>query len=232
MRKVFFALCFSSVLLSCSTDEKPGRSAYQNEVITYFQEIALGFEFGSAPEVTYKWQTEMKIFVGGNPGTELSSELQTIIGEINSLTSDGFRMSLTQDTTISNCYLYFGSAAQFTSMFPSYSSAVAGNWGLFYVNFDSHSNLYRATIFIDIQRAQGNEQKHLLREELTQSLGLAKDSPRYLDSIFQQAWTTTTTYSTIDKDLIRLLYHPGMYSGMGREPVRELLPQLVSELDI
>jgi hypothetical protein len=73
-------------------------------VITYFQEVALGFEFGSAPEVTYKWQAEMKIFVGGNPGTALSNELEAIISEINSLTTDGFRISIIRLNGI-NCYL-------------------------------------------------------------------------------------------------------------------------------
>ena len=41
-------------------------------------------------------------------------------------------------------------------------------------------------MYVDIVRADMNEQKHLLREELTQSLGLARDSQSILEyfSIF------------------------------------------------
>jgi hypothetical protein len=233
MKKILFALCFSGVLFSCSSDdEKPALSIYQNEVITYFQEIALGFEFGSATEVTRKWQSEMKIFIGGTPDTELSNELQSIITEINTLATDGFEITITPDSLASNCYIFFGSASEFVSRYQPASSSVGNNWGLFFVFFDGGNRLYRALIFIDIHRANESEQMHLLREELTQSLGLAKDSPRYSESIFQQSWTTTTSYSPIDRDLIRLLYHPGMFTGLTRETSHEVLTQLVRELDI
>ena len=70
-------------------------------------------------------------------------------------------------------------------------------------------------MYVDIFRADLPGQKHLLREELTQSLGLGNDSPQYIESIFQSAWTTTTSYSMLDKDVIRLLYHPEMNIGKG-----------------
>jgi hypothetical protein len=232
MKKVLVALFFSGFLFSCASDEKPGLSAYQNEVITYFQEVALGFEFGTATEVTRKWQSEMRIFIGGSPDAELTHELQSIVTEINSLTTDGFTISTTLDSLHSNCYIFFGSAPEFVERHQPAASVIGNNWGLFFIFFDGENKLYRALVFVDIHRANKAEQKHLLREELTQSLGLAKDSPRYFDSIFQESWTTTTSYSAIDKDLIRLLYHPGMFTGLTRETSREVLTQLVKELDI
>ena len=63
-------------------------------------------------------------------------------------------------------------------------------------------------MYVDIYKANNIEQKHLLREELTQSLGLGKDSFKYPNSIFQSSWTQTLNYLKIDKDVIRLLYHP------------------------
>ena len=61
--------CFIVILISaCSEDEpeRKGLTAYDESVIEYFNEIALGFEFGGASEVTRKWKNDMKIFVGGN----------------------------------------------------------------------------------------------------------------------------------------------------------------------
>ena len=98
----------------------------------------------------------------------------------------------------------------YAKKFPALSTLVLSNWGLFNVSFDGSNEIYNGYMYVDTDRSNSLEEKHLLREELTQSLGLAKDSNRYPDSIFQASWTTTTEYSDIDKDLVRLLYHPSM----------------------
>lgn len=68
----------------------------------------------------------------------------------------------------------------------------------------------------------------MLREELTQSLGLARDSNLYPESIFQQSFSTKTTdYAPIDRDLIRLLYHPEMKVGLNRDEVDNLLRDIL-----
>ena len=82
-------------------------------------------------------------------------------------------------------------------------------------------------MYIDIFRADFIEQKHLLREELTQSLGLARDSDRYVNSIFQSSWTQTLRYSDLDKDLIRLLYHPKMSTGLDATHVDGVLSEIL-----
>ena len=70
-------------------------------------------------------------------------------------------------------------------------------------------------MYVGIFRANETEQKHLLREELTQSLGLAKDPPLYPESIFKQYFSTRTTeYPQVANDLIYRLYHPGMEIGL------------------
>jgi hypothetical protein len=63
-------------------------------------------------------------------------------------------------------------------------------------------------MYIDTYR-NGDEtsHKHLLREELTQSLGLFNDSWEYPESIFYQGWTTTTEFAPIDRELIDMLYN-------------------------
>ena len=50
------------------------------------------------------------------------------------------------------------------------------------------------------------KKKHLLREELTQSLGFFNDSWLYPESIFYQGWTDVTEYSEMDKEIIKMLY--------------------------
>lgn len=224
-------LCFCllvTLFWSCSNDDPEiGLNQYDQRVIEYFGEVALGFEFGGATEVTRKWVGDMKIFVGGEQKPALLSELQGIINEINTLATDGFSISMVTDSLDMNYYIYFGSGADYASIYPSQSGLVAGNWGLFSVYWDASEQIYKGNMYVDTERANDLEERHLLREELTQSLGLAKDSERYDDSIFQTDWTTTTTFSDIDKDLIRLLYHPQMQTGLTTVQVEETLTQII-----
>lgn len=227
LKRVLF-FCFATVLLSCSDkDEVSGLTAHDLNVIEYFCEVALGLEFGSASEVTRKWQTEMRIFVGGNKAPALLEELNTIVAEINMLATDGFLISIVSDSLEMNYYLFFGSGAQYAKIYPSQAGLVQGNWGLFNIFWDSSNRIYTGTMYVDIERANDVEERHLLREELTQSLGLAKDSKRYPESIFQTDWTTTGTYANIDRDLIRLLYHPEMETGIDRTRAQSLLTQII-----
>ena len=231
-----FALLFIVTLTfsSCSSDdstepdgiENPdenGLTDYQKDVVTYFKEVALGFEFGNASRITRKWNTDMKVFVGGTPSTALRDELDRIIAEINALTTDGFMIEIVQDQNESNYFIFFGSGNDYASIYPDQSSFVVNNWGLFSVFWNGNNELNGGHMYVDIVRANEAAQKHLLREELTQSLGLARDSSRYQDSIFQAAWTTTNEYATIDTDLIRLLYHPEMEIGLDDTAVETLL---------
>ena len=52
---------------------------YQIDVINYFKDIALGFEFGTASAITRKWKTNLKIFVGGKDSSVLKLELTTLL---------------------------------------------------------------------------------------------------------------------------------------------------------
>jgi hypothetical protein len=48
--------------------------------------------------------------------------------------------------------------------------------------------------------------KHVLREELTQSLGFGNDSNNYTDSIFYENFSSDTEYSEQDKLVISRHY--------------------------
>jgi hypothetical protein len=226
--KNFYKLILLFSILSCSEDEDVSLNLneYDLEVISYFKDIALGFEFGSASEVTRKWCSELKIFIGGDVSTELSEELNKIVNEIENLTTDNLSIQIVNDSSLSNYYIYFGSGEKYASIFPSQENYINSNWGLFSVWWTNNC-IDRGHMYVDIFRANNTEQKHLLREEFTQSLGLAKDSNRYPFSIFQSSWTRTLTYTDLDKDLIRLLYHPKMKTGLDVIRVDEKLREIL-----
>lgn len=205
-------------------------TAFNQEVVSYFKEVALGFEFGDASSITRKWgNNDMRIFVGGEKPKALTDELSKVISELNALTTDNFDIEIVTDSAVSNFYVYFGSGDNYGQLFPSQQQYVNNNWGLFSVFWNGNNDLTRGYMYVDIFRANPTAQRHLLREELTQSLGLARDSPKYTDSIFQQNWTTTTSYTPIDKELIRLLYHPKVASGFTASQVEFILTDILLE---
>jgi len=228
-------LLILTMISSCAKDEEdifsePELSEYEINVIDYFKEIALGFEFGNASNITRKWNSDLRIFVGGKPNSELINELENIKNEINELTTDGFKVNIVNDIQQSNYYIFFGTGTEYAEKYPSQSNFIDSNWGLFSVLWNGQNQLFSGHMYVDIIRANLTEQKHLLREELTQSLGLAKDSPLYIESVFQSTWTRTIQYTPIDEDLIRLLYHPKMSYGLNEKQVDNVLREiLISE---
>ena len=69
------------IFLSCSDDGEVNieLDEYDLEVISYFKDIALGFEYGTSSEITRKWCSDLKIFVGGDISNDLNVELNNIV---------------------------------------------------------------------------------------------------------------------------------------------------------
>ena len=66
-------------------------------------------------------------------------------------------------------------------------------------------NEYDVNVFIN-EKLKGNRLKSVIREEITQSFGLANDSWEYPDSIFFQGTNSQITFSELDKEIINELY--------------------------
>jgi hypothetical protein len=202
-------------------------SVFQQEVISYFKEVALGFEYGSASGVTRKWKVPMKIFMIG-PTSPLEREVHHVVAELNELFSDGFEIQITDRREDSNFVMYFGSRQEFSSLYPADTKNVAASSGLFHIFWNSHNEITRGYIFIRTENTSEQEQRHTIREELTQSLGLGKDSSRYPESIFQGSWTTPTDFAPIDRELVRMLYHPLMHTGADSDAAERIMVEVLS----
>lgn len=195
--------------------------------IDYFKEIALGFENGSSSEIVRKWKSTMKVYVDGNPDQQNISKLQRSIDDINELASDGFNVEIVASEGQSNCYIYFGSVQEYEALFPG--TNIGSNFALFNVWF-SNDAINQARIFIDLTRTTDSQQESLILEEITQVLGLGKDSPRFTSSIFYETPTNggfATEYSEIDQELVRLLYHPDMVIGLNNIRVDPILREIL-----
>lgn len=196
-----------------------GLSSYTPEQINYFLEVAMGNEFGESTSLVKKWQSPIRIKVHGAPTSEDWQTLQTVTQELKELTG-GLQLQIVQDNP--NLDIYFVSEREFRHYEPNYQPL---NYGFFWTHWNNQNTIYNARILISTVGISQKERSHLIREELTQSLGLMQDSQRYRDSIFFQGWTDPTEYTEIDKAIIRMLYHPDIQAGMTRSQVMQVLSQ-------
>lgn len=190
--------------------------------IDYFLEIAVGSEYNSesAPKI-HKWSGDVRIQVLGKPTAEDLKTLQTVISEINTLTAGAVRLQKVDRAP--NLTIHFAPEPQFSRLEPAYTPV---NYGFFSTRWDTKGTINRANVLITTTGVTQKERSHLIREELTQSLGLMRDSYRYADSMFYQPWTDVTRYAEIDKALIRTLYRPELKPGMTRAQVLKALNQI------
>lgn len=234
--KFIILIIFAALLLvQCSPEssQKENLKLIENqaEIIEYFKEVALGFEFGG-PEITRKWNRDILILVGGEENETLQNELNDIVEELNGLISDeNVQLIITTDSLDHNFYVFFGPGKDYEEINPEAEGYTDDNFGFFYVNTNISDNIIRGSMYVDTERPDPRRQLHLLREELTQSLGLAKDSDRYSDSIFNADYAVAVTeYSEVDKALIRLLYHPKMSAGLDSTEVDSVLKEIAGVL--
>jgi hypothetical protein len=179
---------------------------FSDEAKEYFNKVAYGSEFSNEESSNRKWEQDISIYVKGQKPDYLMSELKSIVKELNGLIST-INIEIITNESEADIVVFFGSAQGYNE----YDSRSIGytdhNQGLFILS-GNDTELTYGTMYVDTQRTTDiDAQKHLLREELTQSLGLPNDSYDYPESIFYQGWTQTTEYSDIDKEVIQMLYN-------------------------
>jgi hypothetical protein len=198
----------------------PRPGGYTAPEIDYFQRIAFGFEYGSASEVIRKWAANPRIETFGSPTPEDLAVLGTVVAEANLLMEEVQIEMVDSDPSVE---VHFAPVSAFATILPSY---VPGNLGYFSVWFDGEGRITRAVVLLASDEVDQEGRSHLIREEVTQILGLARDSNQYSTSIFYAPWTTTQVYDPIDEALLEMLYRPQLLRLMGYRPAVDLLRTL------
>jgi hypothetical protein len=177
-----------------------------DSVKTYYKKIAFGNEFTNDTSGERKWENDVKIFVLGKKDPELMTELSRIVKELNDLIIP-INIQVVDNKDNANVLVLFGSKQDFINLDKTIEPYVKSNEGLFKINHEG-KKITNGEMYVNTEGTlTAKEKKHLLREELTQLLGLCNDSYKYKNSIFYQGWTDTTEYAEIDKELIKLLYN-------------------------
>ena len=194
------------------------------EIIDYFNHIALNQEFEDKNVKVKKWARDINIFCEGKWNPALKKELQTIIKDLSALIGK-VKINVVQSKTKSNYRIFIGSPDDYVAKVePKAKEKVLNNFGLFWIYWDQNNQILRGSMYVDPARANTLAwQKHLLREELTQSLGLMNDSLKYKDSIFYEKYSHVTKFSKIDTILIKLLYSKFIRPNMTKRSVERII---------
>lgn len=196
-------------------------------LISLFTEVALGSEYGDQRRILKKWVKPMIIGIEGPLSKELEEEFHSILLELNSLFTDGFRIALSTGEDEPNFIIYIGSKNDPSLNVPFTRALLKANDGLFSIKFNQDHEIESGKMFVNTGTVSNQLQFHILREELTQSLGLGNDLLYDRQSIFYTGDSRTTTYSERDVEIIRLLYHPSLFPGLSESSVTSILKNLL-----
>lgn len=176
-------------------------SFYVNQ---YFEEIVYNNEFKTDYQPK-KWYKNMKVFVKGDNQYELSGELREIVYDLNNLLSE-IQIEIVDYEEESNFVIYFCEREKFNQSNIDAKNYTKNSNGAFIIYCDG-DEITNGVMYVDTKNVRSIEvKKHILREEITQSLGFTNDSYKYPNSIFFKPYSETTEFSELDKKIIRKYY--------------------------
>ena len=189
-------------------------------------------EFGARRSHTVRWTHSPTLAIIG--GSDAHHALAgTIIADLSAAIAP-LSITLIEDSADADIRLYFAPAEALPALAQDEGfSFVPGNDGMFWTWWDRSSSLTDAVILInDSHAAESAWMRHLLLEELTQSLGLMNDSPHFPQSVFYETATASgsaTVLPPLDLHTIALLY--SLPSGARKWRVRRSFRRRWQKLD-
>ena len=216
MRLRLLPFGFLLVLLA-GCDSGTSQGLYTPEEVDYFVEVALGSEFGGGGGVVRRWERDVRVAVAGEPTAADRQTLEAVVADANALVGSISLVLTEESPTVT---VHFLPPDDFAGVEPNY---VPGNLGFFWTWWTGQCEVYRARVLIATEGLTQAERSHLIREELTQSLGLMRDSDRYPESVFYAPWTDVTEYAPIDRAVIEMLYRPEVEPCMDAAEARRAL---------
>jgi len=210
-------------------------SDYDLRLIDYFKQVALNSEYDDSPRKILKWNKSMIIFIFKDD--EYSEQIKVIyetIHNMNKIFSDGFKIQVTDDFYKSNSVLYLGKRENIEMLYPYLFEGINGSFaGLASIEFNNEDyGIEKVDIFIDTEQPFEIQECTIL-EEITQSIGLMNDSEKYSNSVFYENKIRdsiyTKNYSNLDFDIIELLYHSKMKSGLDLQEAEDIIKEILKD---
>lgn len=198
-----------------------------------FLEVGLGAEHGKSHNLNLrKWNKPLRIYVEHQIGDQPLHDqlLDAHISQLVKITT--FDISRVKNKSEANVYYYFTKQSILPSLVQneldqSVVEYLHGAICLANVKTDKGNNIISAHIFIPVDQARMHGKLvACIVEELTQSLGLIRDSDLVFPSIFNDK-TRNALLTGLDEILLRLLAEDTVKAGMSREELEPILHSIL-----
>ena len=142
-----------------------------------------------------KWQDDLRIKVSDAPSFCDSDVVGEVVAELNNILGGEVTLTLVGKVESANVTIDF---------VPQSYLPDGNNTGHFWTWYTDTGEIYNAKIMVSVDQPF-THRAHVIREELTQILGLMNDSHTHNDSIFYQGHSDVTVFSPVDITLLKML---------------------------
>ena len=191
--------------------------------LKYFLDIVLKNEFERKIEKCKKWGGNIRLYTFFEKyNISLDNEINNIINDINNL-SDTIKIYRTTNIKDSNVKVFLSSRDTFKKHISRENwKYLNDNYGFGRIFYNNNFIISQALVYVDIYKTDNLDcQKHLLREEITQILGMPNDI-NLKKSIFNKDWECITQYSKFDTMIIKLFLSDKIQAGMDKKEIIEV----------
>lgn len=190
------------------------------EELKYFDEIAFTAEHQVLEPAIRKWVDDLVIRIEGAPTQQDLEAVDAVIAQLNDLQDE---VRLRKNVFSANVVIRFAPEDTFHTYNQRY---VPTNYGFFWARWIDNQ-IYAANILIDNSVTSQEARNALILEELTQAMGLMNASSTHPDSVFNDdRGLLRQTLAPIDRQLVRMLYHPQIKPAMTPDEALTVLSQL------
>ncbi len=198
------------------------KQKYSDRAINYFYETAFSQDYVGPKEVSTKWENDIWISLQGELWANDSLYVAKAMEQLNALNLP-IRLRLTDDTILANLPVYFGDYSYLEEKLNL--KKYVPFLGIGFINEGSSeirsakigiANNASSYVRLDSSDSAILRQKYIL-EEITQSLGITADSWEYHNSVFFEGKNRTSKLSELDKQVVKLLYEPGIPNRYSRK---------------
>lgn len=161
-----------------------------------------------------KWNKGLQVALIGKPTAADKKEVNKILKEISTLTGLSAKVTSAKNANIK---MYFGTQA-YGAKYIKKMPANTGGYTLITPTQKSYVN--KVDIFVN-STVGATAKKHTIRKMLTMSLGMPNNTYSASNSILYKN-SKSTSYSSLDKKIIKALYSPHTPVGTTKAQLREM----------
>ncbi len=195
-------------------------SAASSLAVQGFFESAFQGEYGDTDRsAIIRWAQPVVIYMQGHYTGEDVAALATLLYDLSENVLHLPQLTLTTKPDGANVTVSF---VPYDEMSQAVTGYEKGNVGFVWVNYDNYA-ITGAEIAISSTNTSQKGRDAIIREEIVNMLGLLNDITCTRKSIICQKGKTVTNLSSIDYEMLNLLYGPLMLPGTAIEKAREIV---------